>query len=409
MLRGTCCFTARVPPTTSPTGGVPRRLVVALGLIASFAPLSIDVYLPALPAVGLELGAGAGAVALTVTACLVGLGVGQLVVGPLSDRYGRRPLLLVGVSVFTVCSLACALAPSVAALVALRFLQALAGSAGIVLSRAIARDLRSGRELARLYALLLAINALAPILAPLLGGQLLRVTSWRGSFVALALIGAALLVVSVVAVPESLAPADRRPGGLRAAGRSYAVLLRDRTFMGLTLASAMAFATLLAYITASPFVLQDVYGLSAQAFSGVFAANAVALLVGSRLGDSVPLAAGLAVLLGGSLAVAASGPTGWGLPPVVAGFALLSLGMGLTAAPLTALAMDGQARRAGAASALLGAAQFGLGGLVAALASRGASSGTTVLAASLVGTSAAAMVLGVLALRAHRRGGPASG
>lgn len=338
-----------------------------------------------------------------MTACLVGLGVGQLLVGPLSDRYGRRTLLLVGVSIFTVASLACALAPSVAVLVALRFLQALGGSAGIVLSRAIARDLRSGRELARLYALLLAINALAPILAPLLGGQLLRVTSWRGSFVALALIGAAILVASASTVPESLAPGRRRPGGLRAAGRSYAGLLVDRTFVVPTLASAMALSTLLAYVTASPFVLQDVFALTPQAFSAVFAANAVALLVGARLGGRVPLGAGLVVLLAGSLAVLAGGPSGAGLPAVLTGFALLSLGLGLSVATLTATAMDGQAERAGAASALLGASQFGLGGLVAALASRGASSGTTVLGTSLVITSALALALGLLTARGGER------
>ncbi len=375
---------------------------MVLGVLASFGPLSIDVYLPALPRVGGDLAAGAGAVALTVTSCLVGLGVGQLVVGPLSDRYGRRPLLLAGVAFFAVCSLACAVAPTLPVLVLARFLQALGGSAGIVLSRAIARDLRSGRELARLYALLISVNALAPILAPLLGGQLLRVTSWRGTFVALALIGGLVLVASASTVQESLAPDGRRPAGVRAAGRSYAALLRDRTFMGLTLASAMAFATLLGYITASPFVLQDVYGLSPQLFSGVFAANAVALLLGARLGDRVPLLAGLGVLLGGSLGVLAGGPDGAGPVPVLVGFALVSLGMGLTAAPLTALAMDGQGSRAGAASAVLGAAQFGIGGVVAALASRGASSGTAALGTSLVVTSAVALAVGAGALRSAR-------
>ena len=404
------CFTAPVPAPEPVQAALPRRLVLALGLLASFGPLSIDVYLPALPGVGADLGVGEGAVGLTVTACLVGLGAGQLLVGPLSDRYGRRPLLLGGVVVFTVCSAACALAPTLPVLVAARFLQAVGGSAGIVLSRAVARDLRSGAELARLFALLLAVNALAPILAPLLGGQLLRVTTWRGSFAALALIGAVLLVLAAAAVPESLPAARRRPGGLRSAGRAYAALLGDRTFVGPAVASAMAFATLLAYITASPFVLQDVHGLSPQVFSAVFAANAVALLVGARLSTRVPLVVGLAVLLAGSLAVLASGvarASGAGLPLVLAGFALVALGMGLTAAVLTASAMEGQAAGAGAASAVLGAAQFGVGGLVAVLGTRGASSGTAVLGTSLVVTSALALVVGAAGVRAASRAGAA--
>ena len=382
---------------------MPRRLVVVLGALASFGPLSIDVYIPALPGVGGDLGVGAGAVALTVTACVVGLGVGQLLVGPMSDRYGRRTPLLAGIALFTVCSVACALAPTLPLLVVARFLQALGGSAGIVLSRAVARDLRSGPDLVRLYGLLLAVNALAPVLAPLLGGQLLRVTTWRGSFVALAVIGALLLVAALAVVDESLPARARRPGGVRSAGRSYAAVLEDTTFTGPAASSAMVFATLLAYISASPFVLQDVHGLSPQLFSAVFGANAVALLVGTRLARRVPLAVALTVLVAGSVAVLLSGPTGAGLVAVLAGFAAVGLAVGLTAPTLTAAAMDGQGSRAGAASALLGAAQFGIGGLLAAGGSQGASSGSPLLGASLTATSLVALVTGVVAVRRGAR------
>lgn len=376
---------------------VPARLVVALGTLASFGPLSIDVYLPALPEVGDDLDASAGAVALTVTACTVGLGLGQLLVGPLSDRYGRRRPLLIGVTLFTLASVACALAPSLPLLVTARFLQALGGSAGIVLSRAIARDLRSGEQLTRLLALLLAVNGLAPVLAPLLGGQLLRVTSWRGSFVALALIGLVLFAVALGVVPESLPAARRRPGGPRAVVGAYRTLLGDRKFVAVTMCSAMAFGALFCYIAASPFVLQDVYGLSPQTFSLVFAASSVCLILGARLAVRVPLVVGLGILVLGSVTVLLAGVTGLGLAPVLLGFALITSSIGLTGPPLIALALHAHGERAGSASALVGASQFVIGGLVAAVGSRGASGGVLVLGTSLVLTSVAALLLGVKA------------
>lgn len=187
--------------------GHSRKLVVALGVMSSFGPLSIDLYLPGLPQVARALGVSATGVALTLTSCTLGLGVGQLVLGPLSDRWGRCVPLLSGIVLFTVFSVVCAVAQTLPLLVAARFVQALGGSAGIVLARAVARDLRSGPELVRLFSLMLAVNGLAPVLAPLLGAQLLRVVSWRYAFVALAVLGALLFVLVWRVVPESLPPA----------------------------------------------------------------------------------------------------------------------------------------------------------------------------------------------------------
>ena len=267
-----------------------RSLVVTLGVLSAFGPLSIDLYLPALPQVARDLQVTPGAAALTLTACTLGLGTGQLILGPVSDRWGRRVPLLAGVALFTLLSLVCAVAQTMPLLVTARFGQAVGGSAGIVLARAIARDVQSGPALVRLFSLMFAINGLAPVVAPLLGGQLLRVGSWRLTFVTLALLGALTFAVVWRVVPESLPVARRQHGGLKQATRAYRSLLADRRFVALVLTGAFAFATLFAYISAAPFVLQDHYGFSAQLFSAVFAANAVGLVLGTRLAIRVGVA-----------------------------------------------------------------------------------------------------------------------
>src|ERR1022692_4662599 len=192
------------------------RLVLILGALSSFAPLSIDMYLPALPAMARDLHTSAAAAQLSLTACLIGLATGQLLAGPLSDARGRRRPLLVGVAGYAVASALCVAAPSIWALLALRLVQGFAGAAGIVIARAIVRDLYDGDELARFYALLLMVNGAAPILAPIAGAQLLHFTTWRGVFAVLALIGAALLGAAAAGLPETLPPDRRRPGDGRA-------------------------------------------------------------------------------------------------------------------------------------------------------------------------------------------------
>ena len=209
--------------TASSTGTIARRvrLVVLLGALSAFGPLSIDLYLPGLPELSRDLGAKAWEGQLTLTACVAGLALGQLLSGPLSDRLGRRPPLLIGLFAYCAASLACAAAPSIAVLISLRLVQGFAGAAGIVIARAVVRDLRSGAAAARVFSLMLLVTGLAPTLAPILGGQLLRITSWRGLFVVLAAIVFAMLIGTVAGLPETLPHGEEGPRRL-AADEAYA-------------------------------------------------------------------------------------------------------------------------------------------------------------------------------------------
>ncbi len=384
--------------TRSATQTTPRGLfILALGVLSAFGPLSIDLYLPGLPQVAQDLQVSPGGVALTLTACTVGLGAGQLIVGPLSDRWGRRAPLLAGVALFTAFSVVCALAQTLPLLVGARFVQALGGSAGIVLARAVARDLRSGPELVRLYSLMFAVNGLAPVLAPLLGGQLMRVASWRIAFVALAVLGVLIFALVWRVVPESLPSAQRHRGGLVHAAGAYRMLLRDRQFVAQVLIGAFAFAALFAYISAAPFVLQDHYGFSEQLFSVAFATNAVGLVLGTRVAERVGLPRGLVVLLTGSVAVLLSGPTGLGLALLLPGFFAVGTAIGLCQPIVTAQAMQAHRHAAGAASALLGATQFIIGGAVGAVAAHGASNGPLLLGVIMTLCAVVAIVMAAVA------------
>jgi DHA1 family bicyclomycin/chloramphenicol resistance-like MFS transporter len=303
------------------------RLVVILGSLSAFAPLSIDMYLPAFPAISAGLHAGPSAVQLTLTTCLIGLSFGQLIAGPVSDTLGRRRPLLVGIAVYTVLSAACVVAPSVYALVGLRFLQGLGGAAGLVIATAAVRDRYSGVEMSKFLSTLMLVNGLAPILAPVIGGQLLRLVSWRGVFVVLTGIGALLLIACLVWFDESLPPERRRPGGLGDTLRAFGRLLADRSFTGYATAGGLAFAAMFAYIAGSSFVLQDIFRLSPQAFGIVFGVNALGImavgqlnrLLVSRFAPRRVLAAGLCVSLAGGVLLLLGVLFGVGLPAILPG------------------------------------------------------------------------------------------
>src|SRR5947209_9697790 len=279
----------------------PRRvwLVFILGALSAFGPLSIDMYLPALPSLSRDFGTGASQAQLTLSACLLGLAMGQTIAGPISDALGRRRPLLVGLTAYAIASLLCVVAPSVYVLIGLRFVQGCAGAAGIVIARAIVRDLHSGEALARFFSLLMLVNGLAPILAPLFGGLLLRFTSWRGVFIALTVIGALLLLAAATGLGETLPPERRQIGGVRATIMTFRQLLASRSFVGYALSCGLAFAAMFAYISGPPFVLQHIYGLSPQLFSVMFGVNALGLMivgqVNGRLVGRVPLTRLLAV------------------------------------------------------------------------------------------------------------------
>ena len=274
-----------------------RRLVVMLGALSAFGPLSMDMYLPGLPALTRELGSSASIGQLTLTGCMLGIAAGQLIVGPLSDALGRRRPLVAGLVGYVVASAACALAPSMGALIALRVIQGIAGGAGVVIARAIVRDLYGGALAARVFALLMMVTGVAPVLAPLVGGQVLAFTSWRGIFVLLAAIGVPLLIASLLVLPETLAPDRRHGGGLVITLRTFRRLLGDRGFSPHAVSFSLSFAAMFAYIAGSSFVLENVYGTSAQLFSVVFAVNSAALVTMSQLGGRVVERVGSGYLL----------------------------------------------------------------------------------------------------------------
>jgi MFS transporter, DHA1 family, multidrug resistance protein len=391
--------------STAPEPGVRLPVLLVLASLAAFAPVATDLYLPGFPALGDELGAGASGVQLTLTAILVGMAVGQLVMGPLSDRYGRRRPLLASTAVCVLAAAVAALAPSLGVLVAARFVQGLAGAGGMVIGRAVIADLVSGRAAARAFTLMLTVGGVAPVLAPLVGGLLVEPVGWRGLLWTVTLLCALVLVGVLVALPETL-PADRRARG----ATSYGAVLRTRGYWPPVATLALSFAMMMAYISSSPFVYQNVVGLSAVAYGVAFGVNAVGLIaagwVSSRLVErieprrlvractSVQLAATGAFVL-----LAATGAPTWLLPvPVFVAVSTNGGVMGNSAA----LAMSEVRAIAGTGSAVLGCTQFALGALVSPLVGLGGEESAVVPAVVM----ATASLLGFTASRVGLRRQP---
>ncbi|MFD4511516.1 multidrug effflux MFS transporter [Streptomyces sp. NPDC058457] len=368
-----------VPDTAgpAPSGRTATALIAVLGALTAVAPLATDMYVPGFPVLGKALGASGSAVQLTMTAFLAGLVVGQLVIGPLSDGLGRRRLLMAGSAGFVLCSVACAAAPDIAALTGARFLQGVAGAAGMVLARAVLTDRFHGPELPRYFAVLSQVIGVAPIAAPVLGGAVLAVSTWRAVFAVLAVLGVLLLLAVVRAVPESLPPERRHRGGLAGTFRSMGALLAGRAFMGYVLVVALVSAALFAYISGSSFVFENLHGVSSTTYSLIFATNAVAMLAagasfarlagrGTRL--NTLLSAGVGIALLGALAqvllVVTVGETlagTWTTLFVTAG------GIGLVFPSAMSIGQAVGRTAPGAASALLGGFQFLFGALAAPL------------------------------------------
>jgi DHA1 family bicyclomycin/chloramphenicol resistance-like MFS transporter len=371
----------------------PARTVVVLGLLSTFGPLSLDLYLPALPQLADDLNASASAAQLSITACLVGLAFGQLIAGPLSDRLGRRRPLIVGLVAFLLASVACALAPSVAILVLLRLIQGLAGAAGIVISRAIARDLYSGRALMIFFSRLLLVAGLAPVIAPILGGQLSRIMSWRGIFGVLAGFGAVLLLAGLFGLRETLPPERRIVGGFGRTLQGYNTLLHDRFFVGCALSSGLAGASMFAYIAGSTFVLQRIYGMSPQGFSLVFGCISLGLVAaaqgGARLALVWPLTRvlglGLTINLLGATALLITVISGLPLAALIGALVIMVCAVGLIFPTANALAMADYPDLAGTASSLQGLSQFVFGAVAAPLV--GIAGDQTALPLGIVTTS----------------------
>lgn len=354
-----------------------RRVLVLLilGGLVALGPLSTDAYVPGLPQLADELLSSASAAQLTVTTCLIGLAAGQLLAGPLSDAFGRRRPLIVGVAVYTVAGLLCALAPTIGTLIAARALQGVGGAFALVIAYATVRDLFSGTAAARYFSLLLLVTGLAPVLAPLAGAAVLTVAGWRAVFVALAGLSAVVLIATIVALPESLPQDRRQSGGLRVAAGTSLRLLRDRPLLSYALTNALVFAAMFAYIAGSPFVLQHSYGLSPQQYSAVFAVNAIGLVAAAqasgrlvgRVGPRRLVTIGAIGSGVGGLALLGFVLIAAGLWPILGALFIVVSSVGLVLPNAAALALEQHGSTAGSASALLGFAQYLLGGIAAPL------------------------------------------
>jgi DHA1 family bicyclomycin/chloramphenicol resistance-like MFS transporter len=399
--------TASAPTRRRLSTGLSPGMLVVLGALSAFGPLSTDMYLPGLPAMARDLGVSPSTAQLTLSGCLIGLAIGQLIAGPLSDALGRRKPLLLGLVAYVLASTLCAVSPGIAVLLAARFVQGLAGAAGIAIARAIVRDRSEGVAAARAYAMLMVVTGLGPIVAPIAGGLLLHVTDWRGIFVALAGIGALILVGAAVLIPETLSPEARHSGGLPTTRTAIGILLHDRRYVGHTLACALAFGTLMAYISASPFVLEQIHRLSAQSFSLVFAANGCAILVARQIGASNVGRLGPTAIMRGGLICQLTAATGVLLftlfdPSLVPLLICLFVAVGSVGAIMpmaTALAMQDHPERAGSASGLLGFTQFTLGSAVAPLVGIAGAGSAIPMAVAMPACSLAAFI----ALRSAER------
>ncbi|GAA4711780.1 multidrug effflux MFS transporter [Pseudonocardia yuanmonensis] len=389
------------PPATPTTPGR-ARIALLLGALIALGPLTIDMYLPALPGIVTEFATTSSTVQLTLTGTLVGLALGQLFIGPLADAVGRRKPLLIGTAVHVVASLLIVVAPTIAVLGVLRVLQGVGSAAGAVVAMAVVRDLFTGRAAATLLSRLMLVMGAAPVLAPTLGGELLRVADWRGVFVALAVYGLVILGVLALALGETLPPERRRSAAVVPTLRAYGTLFRDRVYVGLILVAGFAMAGMFGYVSGSSFVFQEEFGLDAQQFGLLFGAGAIFLIGATQANAALlrrfePRQLLLTASVSGTvaaavLAVLAGTGTGGLLGVLVPLWAVLaSVGLALPNAPALALSRHGE--RAGTAAALLGAVQFGVGALTSPVVGL---LGNDALAMGLTIAGSQVLALGVL-------------
>lgn len=353
------------------------RLILVLGILAAIGPLSIDMYLPSFPEIARTLGVSVASVQLSLSSYLAGLAAGQLFYGPLADRFGRRRPLLAGLGLYLAGSVLCALAPSLEVLVTARFVQALGGCAGMVISRAIVRDLFDPQASARLFSSLMLVMGAAPILAPLLGGQLLLVFGWRSVFVTLTLAAAAIIAVIFVGLPESLTAESRSRERPRQLARTLLTVLRDRAFLRATFAGAGMQSAMFAYIAGSPFVFIELFGVPEQQYGFLFGANALGLIGASQLNRFLVPRFGMQRLLSASIAISAASyvvlfvaaVNGAGLAVLLPAMFFGIACVGIAMPNATAVAMAPFPAQAGMASALLGTLQTACGAFASAATS----------------------------------------
>lgn len=389
-------------PAAPRTGGARAGLgtIVALGTMTALGPFTIDMYLPALPDIAAALDSTASGAQLTITGTLVGLALGQLVIGPLSDSLGRKRPLVAGIALHVASSLVAVFATSIAMLGAVRVFQGVGAAAAAVVTMAMVRDLFSDKAVAVVISRLMLVLGVAPVIAPSVGGALLVALDWRGIFVVLALVGVAIALVAVFALPETLPRERRRPGGLLPVVRTYRALLRDRHFVALTFASSIVMAALFAYVSGAPFVYQNQFGLDQQQFAIVFSAGAFSMIGATQLNvrllrrwspQQIVQASLTAAVTFGIVAVVVAHFQIGGLPGFVAALWIMlgAVCFVLPNAPALALTRHGEA--AGTAAALLGSMQYAVGAAVAPLVGLLGNTDTA-LVASMTACLAAALV-----------------
>ena len=389
------------------------KTALVLGLLSAIGPFAIDMYLPALPSIGQSLGASMGAVQASLMAFFISLGIGQLIYGPLSDMVGRKTPLYFGMVLFAVGSVGCALAPDIHTLIVLRFIQGLGASAGMVIPRAVVRDLHTGHDAARLMSLLMLVFSVSPILAPLAGSLLIEWMGWRSVFWAVTVAAAMGLVLLATSLPETRLPAQRLGSSVRSALTGYGILLRDRHFLGLVFLGAFGISSFFAYLANSSFVLIDHYGLTPRQYSLAFAANAAAFIGVSQLTGRLGKRFGLVAVV--RLAVTAYAAvmllllmcTLLGVDRLDLLLTLLFVGygfLGLVVPTTAVLALDKHGAIAGTASALMGTLQFVTGAVVMAAVGLFVDGSARPMVAGIAGCALVALLMSWGTLGFIRRG-----
>jgi DHA1 family bicyclomycin/chloramphenicol resistance-like MFS transporter len=395
------------PAPNAPTARLSRYAIV-LGLLTAIGPSAIDMYLPALPAIGRALGADAHAVQASLMAFFVATGAGQLVAGPLSDMFGRKRPMYVGLAVFVLASIGCALAPGIGALIAFRFLQGLGACACMVTPRAVVRDLHTGTEAARLMSLLILVYSVSPIFAPLVGSLVAEAAGWRAVFWVIGALAALAVAMVALLLPETRPPAARAQSSLRGAMAGYGVLLRDRHFLAIAFMASLTLSGFFVYVANSSFVMSTHFGVSPRAYALLFALNAVSMIMASQLNARLAARFGIrrvlrtAVIVQAGVAAVLLALTLAGVDRLGVLVALLMVVYGLNGVIVPSafvVAMEGHAARAGTASALLGTLNFAGGAVVVALVSPFADGTPLPMVAGIAGCSFAVLVLALRALR----------
>ncbi|MFD2656534.1 Bcr/CflA family efflux MFS transporter [Gracilibacillus thailandensis] len=359
----------------NPTGKQRIGLAFLLAMLAMLGPFNIDMYLPSFPQIADDLGARASLVQLSLTACLLGLAFGQLVIGPISDAIGRRKPILFFISLFAIFSLVCAVAPNIIVLILARFLQGFTASAGVVLSRAVVRDVFDGKALTKFFALLMVINATAPMIAPISGGAvlLLPFATWHTIFIFLFLLGIVMVTISAFKLPETLPEENRRPTSIASSLKTMGYLLKDRSFIGYAIVVCFVQGGTFAYVAGTPFVYQDLYHVSPQVFSILFGINGLAIIFGSFLvgrlsshfSERSLLRTGVIMSLTANTLLLIATVFHWPLYMLVISLFIHLNSVGIILTSSFSLAMENQKERAGTASALLGMLPLVMGAIVA--------------------------------------------